>query len=421
MRIGYGLMTAAAALLLTACAGSNNEAPHDDTALSGAHAQHPYAHNFPRPPELEPQIGFWRNVYAVWSRGQVAFHDDRYMGLIYEVVSLPGPIEEGYTSDQRDFVRARGAMWKARLDDLQQKVSFHQPLSPSDQQLATRIAQVGGPGAIYGASERLRVQRGLRERFKRGLEISGRYDMLFREIFRQSGLPEDFAYLPHVESSFQVHARSSAGAAGVWQFTRGAARSYMTNHPALDERLDPVLAAHGAARYLGDAYDRLGSWPLAVTSYNHGIGGMGKAQAEFGDDFARIVQYYDGPNFGFASRNFYAEFLAARDIASQPQLYFPEGVRFETPLNWDRVVLRQDAFPSELALYYRVSKGQLLAMNQAWTSAAQGEQVSLPAGTQIWLPPGTLARAGKFNPNRVALTNPTAEPREIVECTGDGC
>jgi membrane-bound lytic murein transglycosylase D len=425
MRIGYGLMTVATALLLSACAGSNNTASYDES-LSGrsSEGRHGYSHTFPRPPELEPQIDFWRHVYAVWSRGQVAFHDDRHLGLIYEVANLPGPIEQSYTPYQRDFVRARRELWQARLDDLQRRITFNEPLTTSEQQLAARITQAAGREAIFGAGERVRNQRGLRERFKRGLEISGRYDKLFRDIFRQGGLPEDFAYLPHVESSFQTHARSSAGAAGVWQFTRGAARAYMTNHPALDERLDPVLAARGAARYLSDAYDRLGSWPLAVTSYNHGIGGMSKARAQYGNDFARIVRYYDGPQFGFASRNFYAEFLAARDIAGQPQRYFPEGIRFDAPQNWDRVVLRQNAFPSDLALYYGVGAPQLMAMNQAWTSVVRSEQVTLPAGTEIWLPPGTLARVAALGPNRVALTNPapiTAEPPEQTVCIGEDC
>jgi membrane-bound lytic murein transglycosylase D len=73
---------------------------------------------------------------------------------------------------------------------------------------------------LNGAAMRVRSQRGIRERFKHGLEISRRYDRQFRKIFRDAGLPEDLAYLPHVESSFQPAAKSSAGAVGMWQFTK---------------------------------------------------------------------------------------------------------------------------------------------------------------------------------------------------------
>ena len=55
-------------------------------------------------------------------------------------------------------------------------------------------------------------------------------------------------------------------------------------------------------------------------------------QNQVGNDFAQIVERYDGPAFGFASRNYYAQFLAAREIAVNPDRYFSEGIRYETPM-----------------------------------------------------------------------------------------
>jgi membrane-bound lytic murein transglycosylase D len=261
-------------------------------------------------------------------------HDDRYLNVVYEIVNLPGGITPSYTPMQQDLIRERRGYWQYRLQELGRKVARGLSLDPDDQALIQYIAtNSGSTSAVYGAGERVRIQRGQRERFKRGLEISGRYDAVFRDIFRQAGLPEDLAYLPHVESSFQANAHSSAGAVGIWQFTRSAARVFMNVDGAVDERLNPVASARGAARYLRYAYDRLGSWPLALTAYNHGIAGMQRARDAFGTDFMRIVYYYNSPQFGFASRNFYAEFLAARDVARQPERFFPEGVRYERPLN----------------------------------------------------------------------------------------
>lgn len=346
---------------------------------------------FPRPSALEPQVAFWRNVYGVWSRSQVVLHDNRFMDRIYEVIDLPGEIKEGYTPTQKALVQERKAYWQSRLRDLEQKVALGAPLTPDDRKLALKMSPNGHLRTVLaGASERLRAQRGLRERFKRGLEISGRYDRRFREIFRQAGLPEDLAYLPHVESSFQAHARSSAGAVGVWQFTRAAAERFMNVNAAIDERLDPIASAQGAARYLSHAYGKLGSWPLAITSYNHGISGMMRAKQSFGHDFMRIVSDYDHPLFGFASRNFYAEFLAAREIALKPERFFAGGIRYEKPLDWDRVVLRQNASVSTLARHYETDKSQLIALNAAWTESAKSGRTTLPAGTTVWLPPGTL-------------------------------
>ena len=348
---------------------------------------------FPMPPELQPQVSFWRNVYSVWGRHQVALHDNRYLDLIYDVVTLPGPVGENQTVEQQNYLKFRQEMLQTSLRQLEFKLAAGEPLTPAEQALANRIrSSSGGSAAIAGASERLRGQRGLRERFKRGLEISGRYNAAFRGAFREAGLPEDLAYLPHVESSFQNHAASSAGAVGMWQFMPGTARQFMMLNAAVDERRDPVASAQGAARYLSNAYNRLGTWPLALTSYNHGVGGMARARQDYGDNFAAIVRHYSGPGFGFASRNFYAEFLAAREIARNPQRFFPEGLSYERPLNLDRIRLRQAVTSPTLAGYYEVDLWEMVSLNKAWNPVAQNGRVPLPAGTMVWLPAGTVAR-----------------------------
>lgn len=294
-----------------------------------------YGGLFPKPAALEPAVDFWRKTYAVWQRSEVAYHDDRYMDVVYEVVQLPGYVAEGLTTEQKMVMSDRRDFWKARLAELENKMRFNATLTPSDRQLIAKLESTGRPlnAILPGASDRVRAQRGTRERFKRGLEISGRYNLQFRKIFRDAGLPEELAYLPHVESSFQPAARSSAGAVGMWQFTKAAAQTFMPGGNSVDQRLDPFVSAQGAARYLTHAYARLGDWPTALTSYNHGIGGMKRAQNRMGTDFVRIVEVYDGPAFGFASRNYYAQFLAAREIANNPETYFREGIRYEAPTN----------------------------------------------------------------------------------------
>jgi membrane-bound lytic murein transglycosylase D len=341
---------------------------------------------FPIPPGLEEHVEFWQKVFAGWGRDLVALHDDEYLGLMYEVVLLPGEAGAGLTPSQQRFISERAAGWQKRLRDLARKVQRQVPLTSAEQALSQQIRKHAGAAALFGAAERVRAQRGVRERFRRGLEISGRYDALFREIFRRHGLPEDLAYLPHVESSFQPYVRSSAGAVGIWQFTEPTGRLFLRIDRAVDERLDPVAAARGAARYLDDAYARLGDWGLAVTSYNHGVGGMLRAKKRHGTDLTRIVREYDGPAFGFASRNFYVEFLAARAIARDPERFFPQGVRWAPPLAHTRVLLAQPATAPTIAQRYKVRFSQLVHLNTAWKDAAIEGRVSLPAGVEVWLP-----------------------------------
>src|SRR5262249_18640785 len=70
-------------------------------------------------------------------------------------------------------------------------------------------------------------------------------------------------------------------------------------------------------------YNALGSWPLAITAYNHGRAGMVRAQNEVGSsDLKKIIEEYKGPLFGYASMNFYSEFVAAVEVYNNYEQYF---------------------------------------------------------------------------------------------------
>ena len=91
---------------------------------------------FPAPPALQPQIAFWQNVYAVWGRGQVALHDNRYLDLIYDVITLPGETGEGYTDSQKTLLKARYENLKTALSQLEFKAAARAPLTSGEQALA---------------------------------------------------------------------------------------------------------------------------------------------------------------------------------------------------------------------------------------------------------------------------------------------
>ncbi len=386
-------------------AGQSDRPPADYGASS----------TFPVPREIEPNVDFWRHVFGIWSRDQVAFHDDEHMDVIYEVVRLPGS-GDGYSNSDKSFIASRARYHQDRLEGLQQRVTTNQPLSTEDKALLAKFDHAGGTRALYGAADRVRSQRGMREKFRRGMEISGRYEKSFREVMRAKGLPEDLVYIPHVESSYQTNARSPVGAAGVWQFMPATGKSFMMVNGVVDDRYDPILAADGAARYLDQAHKRLGSWPLAVTSYNHGQGGMANAKAQYGHDFGRIVKNYQGKAFKFASRNYYAEFIAAREVAGHPNRYFPEGVNYESPWPHDRLVLRDSMPADHVARHYGVSPSSLADLNLHWREPAKSGRALLPTGSTVWLPAGSTRRVASQPPPYTG-TSPTliarTEPRAL--------
>lgn len=347
---------------------------------------------FVEPVGLQDAVQFWRQVFGVWHLNQFALHDSVHLGVVYDVIKLPDVDGEGLTHEHKASVEWHLHALENELRDLEDRVRFGASLTDTQQRLFDLLVSHAGENAVYGASQRVRGQRGLRERFLKGLEASGRYDRLFRRIFREAELPEDLALLPHVESSFVNHAHSSAGAAGMWQFMRATARRCLHLSRAVDERYDPVFATRGAARYLAHAYEVLGDWGLAITSYNHGIGGMARARDEFGPNLARIVRYYQGSTFGFASRNFYAEFLAVRSIIQNLPNYFPAGVFFQPPLKHDLVRLTGSLPVTHLARLHGLERDTLAELNPAWTTSAIKGRTLLPAGIDVWLPQGTLER-----------------------------
>lgn len=365
---------------------ASGASPPAETADSPADAD-----PFPVSEFLRPRVEFWKRVFAEWSEREFALHDSVYPQLVYEVLRLPDSMATSSYASQH-YVRLRRQRVEERLRHLEAKVAAGAPLEDDEKALALLVATTAGNEALRGAHTRVRAQRGLRERFRRGIELSGRYLDRFGEIFREAGLPEDLSYLPHIESSFDPRARSSARAIGLWQFTRTAGRRFLKVGSALDERWDPIASAYGAARYLARAYELLGSWPLAITSYNHGVEGMLLAKERFGTDFDRIVREFDGRHFGFASKNFYAEFVAAREIARDPAAYFPEGVALEPPLRHDRLVLDRAAAPHRIAQRYGVELSRLIPLNPAWSKRAVHRGLPLPAGTIVWLPEGTLQK-----------------------------
>jgi membrane-bound lytic murein transglycosylase D len=166
----------------------------------------------------------------------------------------------------------------------------------------------------------------------------------------------------------------------------------MTINSTVDERLDPLLAARGAAGYLAEAYARLGDWALALTSYNHGLNGIARATELHGADYEVVFLEYRGRLFGFASKNFYSEFLAARDVACRADRYFPEGIQPEPVHDLEAVLTEARTTPARIAAAYGIALDDLASINPAWSRRSVNSGLALPGAMTVWLPSGTLER-----------------------------
>lgn len=103
-----------------------------------------------------------------------------------------------------------------------------------------------------------------------------------KRIFREAGLPEELVWQAEVESSWNPSARSPAGAAGLYQFMAPSAEENGLKTSPVDQRLDAMLCAGAAARYLKKLHGRFGDWALALAAYNTGPGRVNKLLRETG-------------------------------------------------------------------------------------------------------------------------------------------
>ena len=337
--------------------------------------------NFPVPSVIQPNVAFWKKIYTEYSTNHGVLHDSRKLNIIYGVIELVDPDHYGGRKTNKKRIKKAKKKYKAILTKLMQGKA---PAGPMEQQVADLFGPDTKPAEFRAALRRIRCQTGQKDRFRNGVIRSGAYMDEIKRIFRAKGLPEDLAYLPHVESSFNPKAYSKFGAAGMWQFTRSTGKHYMKVGYTIDERRDPIISSYAAAKLLRHNYRKLDNWPMAITAYNHGVSGMLRAQRKKGS-YERIFAEYRSRIFKFASRNFYSEFLAAREAAQNYRQYFGD-IQLDTPVNSREVVLKGYVSLPQMARHLDFKMDDLRDLNPALRHPVFSGQKYVPRGYRLRLP-----------------------------------
>jgi membrane-bound lytic murein transglycosylase D len=378
--------------------------------------------DFPTPPTLRAAVSFWKNIFAKYSEHQILVHDAEHLSRVYSVLDYRDLVASGEGAITLEQIERAGmAAEKERIRQLllalDARAGNDGGLTEEERRIWNLFAKDSNPRKFADAADasRIRAQRGLRERFAEGIRVSRRYLAGMEEIFRSEDVPVELTRLPLVESCFNVEAYSKVGAAGIWQFMPSTGRNYLMQiGGVLDERRDPLRATRGAARHLRDNFEALGSWPLAITAYNHGRAGVARAVGDTGTtDIGAIARRYRGPLFGFASRNFYAEFLAALAVESSYQQYFGE-MHFEAPFRGDEVRLEHAVAGKVAASCADVTPEELAALNPAVDSAVFVGRGNIPRGYLLRVPHGS---AGQFAQR---LAQIAADARVVASATTHG-
>ena len=336
---------------------------------------------FPEPPELRPDVDFWVDIFTRYSTDQGVLHDSRDLSVVYERIDFSAGL--GRRERQRRVKQHRGRL-QAVLKSL--AGGKRDALTAEEARVLALWPDGVSNTTLKTAASRIRYQQGLKDRFRQGLIRAGRWRSYIESEFTQLGIPLELAALPHVESSYNPDARSHVGASGIWQFTRSTGRRFMRVDHVIDERNDPFAATRAAGRLLSYNYSITGNWPMAITAYNHGLAGVRRAMRKYGDNaYADIIRNYNGRTFGFASRNFYVAFLAAKHVDQNAERYFP-GTVVDRPTDFATVELPDYVPADELSTALGVTERQLAAYNPALQATVWQGSKHLPRGFEIRMP-----------------------------------
>ncbi len=215
--------------------------------------------------------------------------------------------------------------------------------------------------------------------FIRYSERAGRYAPVMGKILSDAGLPRDLIFLAMAESGFQNKAKSWAKAVGPWQFMPYTGKNFgLKIDWYVDERRDPIKATIAASRYLGNLYERFGSWELAAAAYNAGEGKVGRAVRRYRtENFWKIRK---GRYLKSETKNYVPKIMALAIIGKNLQSFGFKDIDFNEPLDFEEVVVPNNTDLVSLSEALQVSFDEIQRLNPEllrWETPPNVEEYTL--------------------------------------------
>jgi membrane-bound lytic murein transglycosylase D len=169
------------------------------------------------------------------------------------------------------------------------------------------------------ASVYRKLQRSLRKHSYRNIQsnvLHAKASKLFpiiEPILKAYGIPEDFKYIPLVESGLN-EGTSPKGAVGLWQFMPGTARTYgLKVNSRVDERKNVKKSTIAACRYINELYNEFNSWTLAAAAYNNGSVKLARAiNSQSEDNYFMMKLNRETGNYVYS-------IIAMKEIIAKPK------------------------------------------------------------------------------------------------------
>lgn len=330
--------------------------------------------------DLEERVNFWIKIYSHYSTNQGVFH------LVDDPEFILGEID--LSSINENSILSSSEKQK----QIQKLVE------------STRTELIKKWKISEANTKKVRLQMGLKDRMQKALFLSGRYLPMMEKIFRQKKLPIELTRLVFVESSFNVMAQSKVGASGLWQIMPSVAKphGYIKTH--YDNRNHPVYATQLASEILKTNYAKLNSWPLAITAYNHGLTGVKRmVELNQSQDIETLVASESTTrSWGFASKNFYACFLAVLEVERNAHSLFGDHLVQSKNLKFKEFILKKPLAKKTALKLFDGSLSRFKQLNPHLNWARLNKQKKLPAGLPLIIPTENFYLVAQFKSN---LTN----------------
>jgi membrane-bound lytic murein transglycosylase D len=366
-----------------------------DTALGYS------ADAFKVPAGLEHQVNFWIDIYSKYSTHKGVIHDAENLDVVYDEVDFKD-IESDESLSNRQKEKRKKKLVEQKKKEISEtllklaKVTDPAPLSDSEKRIWKLFANIDEEDKFKEAAHksRLRFQLGQKDRMQSAIFFSGRYLEGMEQIFKQAGLPMELTRIVFVESSFNVLARSKVGASGLWQIMRRTARPYHYVTSNTDLRNQPMAATKLASRLLEDNYRLLKDWSLAITGWNHGPTGVRKMTEKYKTrELVNLIQnVHSRRSFGFASRNFYACFLAALEVERNAAKYFPK-ITWSEPLDAEEIKLPIAVKYKDFLTWFDGNDEKAQVFNPHVNRSTRRTSITIPAKTVVALPKDRYSQA----------------------------
>lgn len=398
----------------------------DPHQLALADADRRIDESFRVPSPMKNTVSLWLRVYTEFSSEQTVFFDKKHPEVIYEVMDFRDLKRTSRNLMAYEIVRGlrlrkHMASYRSAFASLAKKskrgklTPEHPKLSPLERKILTAVAVSEHKHPLREWNSGFQIQTGQRDSIIKGLLSAETFFPKMEEIFEEMDIPKELTRIPLVESSFNITAHSRVGAQGVWQFMPASGKEYMKVDPALgiDERISPLKATVAAARLLRRNLVIAGNWPLAITAYNHGYTGIRKlnaAQRETALDGRLFSLCSDNKKrtLGYASSNYYAEFLALLHAEAYKDLFYGD-----TPLPVAPTLTFHRVNAPITALEYSRRNGIPLQDFRNFNPDIRNVNVRLPVGYYVILPGGD----GEIDELISSIKSRPTRTRRIVDRT----